>query len=189
VLNLTSRQEHSHDRPSHQPVAPALEDMTIRKFAPKTQASYIRAVRNFTIFLGRSPGQTGAENLRRCQLHRKHPSRAAGCGVRARRQVATMARVQAAAVAAGVSLSRFHSQGRSSCRRFSDRADAREDVGQPGLGIDLVEPGRHDDGKHDGDPYRDLNLRTAMSFFRVLGCAALAPPHFAWICVWPRASI
>ena len=32
-----------------------IEDMTIRKFAPKTQASYIRAVRNFTIFLGRSP--------------------------------------------------------------------------------------------------------------------------------------
>ena len=34
-----------------------IEDMTIRKFAPKTQASYIRAVRNFTVFLGRSPDQ------------------------------------------------------------------------------------------------------------------------------------
>jgi integrase/recombinase XerD len=32
-----------------------IEDMTIRKFAPKTQSSYIRAVRNFTVFLGRSP--------------------------------------------------------------------------------------------------------------------------------------
>ena len=32
-----------------------IEDMTIRKFAPKTQASYVRAVKNFTIFLGRSP--------------------------------------------------------------------------------------------------------------------------------------
>jgi hypothetical protein len=31
-----------------------IEDMTIRKLAPKTQASYIRAVRNFTVFLGRS---------------------------------------------------------------------------------------------------------------------------------------
>jgi integrase/recombinase XerD len=46
-----------------------IEDMTIRKFAPKTQASYIRAVRNFTVFLGRSPDQAGAEDLRRYQLH------------------------------------------------------------------------------------------------------------------------
>ena len=41
-----------------------IEDMTIRKLAPKTQASYIRAVRNFTIFLGRSPDQASAEDLR-----------------------------------------------------------------------------------------------------------------------------
>ena len=46
-----------------------IEDMTIRKFAPKTQASYIRAVRNFTIFLGRSPDQASAEDLRRYHLH------------------------------------------------------------------------------------------------------------------------
>jgi len=46
-----------------------IEDMTIRKLAPKTQASYIRAVRNFTIFLGRSPDRAGAEDLRRYQLH------------------------------------------------------------------------------------------------------------------------
>ncbi len=45
-----------------------IEDMTIRKFAPKTQVSYIRAVRNFTIFLGRSPDQASAEDLRRYQL-------------------------------------------------------------------------------------------------------------------------
>ena len=45
-----------------------IEDMTIRKLAPKTQASYIRAVRNFTIFLGRSPDQASAEDLRRYQL-------------------------------------------------------------------------------------------------------------------------
>ena len=30
-----------------------LDDMTIRQMAPKTQADYIRAVRNFTDFLGR----------------------------------------------------------------------------------------------------------------------------------------
>jgi hypothetical protein len=46
-----------------------IEDMTIRRFAPKTQSSYIRAVRNFTVFLGRSPDQASAEDLRRYQLH------------------------------------------------------------------------------------------------------------------------
>ena len=46
-----------------------IEDMTIRKLAPKTQASYIRAVWNFTIFLGRSPDQASAEDLRRYHLH------------------------------------------------------------------------------------------------------------------------
>jgi integrase/recombinase XerD len=46
-----------------------IEDMTIRKFAPKTQASYIRAVRNFTVFLGRSPDQASTEDLRRYHLH------------------------------------------------------------------------------------------------------------------------
>ena len=46
-----------------------IEDMTIRKLAPKTQASYIRAVTDFTIFLGRSPDQASAEDLRRYQLH------------------------------------------------------------------------------------------------------------------------
>ena len=29
-----------------------LEDMAIRKLAPKTQSSYLRAVRNFAAFLG-----------------------------------------------------------------------------------------------------------------------------------------
>ncbi len=43
--------------------------MTIRKFASKTQASYIRAVRNFTVFLGRAPDGASAEDLRRYQLH------------------------------------------------------------------------------------------------------------------------
>ena len=46
-----------------------LEDMAIRKLAPKTQASYLRAVRNFAAFLGRSPDQASAEELRRYQLH------------------------------------------------------------------------------------------------------------------------
>ena len=46
-----------------------IEDMTIRKFAPKAQASYIRAVRNVTVFLGRAPDRASAEELRRHHLH------------------------------------------------------------------------------------------------------------------------
>ena len=46
-----------------------IEDMTIRKLAPKTQASCIRAVWNFTMFFGRSPDQASAEDLRRDHLH------------------------------------------------------------------------------------------------------------------------
>ncbi len=45
------------------------EDMTVRGFTPKTQTDYIRAVRDFTAFFGRSPDQAGAEDLRRYQLH------------------------------------------------------------------------------------------------------------------------
>ena len=32
-----------------------IEDMTIRKLAPKTQQSYIRTIKDFAAFLGRSP--------------------------------------------------------------------------------------------------------------------------------------
>ena len=32
-----------------------IEDMTIRQFAPRTQAFYIRTVYAFTVFLGRAP--------------------------------------------------------------------------------------------------------------------------------------
>ncbi len=45
-----------------------IEDMTVRGFSPATQRGYIRAVRNFTVFLGRSPDQAGVEDLRRHQL-------------------------------------------------------------------------------------------------------------------------
>ena len=40
-----------------------IEDMTIRKLAPKTQASDIRTVRNLSLFLGRSLDQASAEDL------------------------------------------------------------------------------------------------------------------------------
>ena len=46
-----------------------LEDMTLRKLSPKTQATYIRAVINFTRFIKRSPDTASAEDLRQYQLH------------------------------------------------------------------------------------------------------------------------
>ena len=55
------------------PVSPLrqrmLEDMRMRKLAPKTQEAYIRAVRNFAKYLGRSPDTATAEDLRNFQLH------------------------------------------------------------------------------------------------------------------------
>jgi site-specific recombinase XerD len=46
-----------------------LEDMALRKLAPKTQSNYLRAVINFSCFLGRSPDTASPEDLRRYQLH------------------------------------------------------------------------------------------------------------------------
>ena len=46
-----------------------IEDMTIRKLAPKTQQGYIRTVKDFAAFLGRSPGTASFEDVRRFQLH------------------------------------------------------------------------------------------------------------------------
>jgi integrase/recombinase XerD len=46
-----------------------IEDMTIRKFAPKTQHDYVQRVKNFAVFLGRSPDTASFEDVRRYQLH------------------------------------------------------------------------------------------------------------------------
>jgi site-specific recombinase XerD len=46
-----------------------IEDMRMRKLAPKTQSGYIRAVRHFAVWLGRAPSLASAEDLRRFQLH------------------------------------------------------------------------------------------------------------------------
>ena len=46
-----------------------IEDMTVRNFVEKTQKDYIRAVKNFTMFLGRSPDTATPEDLRHYQLH------------------------------------------------------------------------------------------------------------------------
>jgi len=58
---------------SSHPVSPLrqrmLEDMRMRKLAPKTREAYIRAVSRFAKYLGRSPDTATAEDLRRYQLH------------------------------------------------------------------------------------------------------------------------
>ena len=46
-----------------------IEDMTIRKFAPKTQHDYVQRVKHFAVFLGRSPDTASFEDVRRYQLH------------------------------------------------------------------------------------------------------------------------
>ena len=46
-----------------------MEDMTVRNFVAKTQIDYVRRVKNFTIFLGRSPDTATREDVRRYLLH------------------------------------------------------------------------------------------------------------------------
>jgi integrase/recombinase XerD len=46
-----------------------IEDMTIRKFTPKTQHDYVQRVKNFAAFVGRSPDTASFEDVRRYQLH------------------------------------------------------------------------------------------------------------------------
>jgi len=46
-----------------------IDDMRMRKLNPKTQTAYVRAVCNFTKYLGRSPDTATVEDLRNYQLH------------------------------------------------------------------------------------------------------------------------
>jgi integrase/recombinase XerD len=46
-----------------------IEDMTARRFKEKVQKDYVRHVRTFTKFLGRSPDTATSEDRRRFQLH------------------------------------------------------------------------------------------------------------------------
>jgi len=58
---------------SEKPISPLrrrmIEDMTVRNFVEKTRNDYIRHVRSFTAFLGRSPDTATPEDLRGFQLH------------------------------------------------------------------------------------------------------------------------
>jgi len=59
--------------PSTQSITPLrqrmIDDMRMRKLAPKTQSHYLRVVRQFAGYLGRSPDTASVEELRRYQLH------------------------------------------------------------------------------------------------------------------------
>ena len=46
-----------------------IDDKRLRKLADKTQSHYLRAVRQFSLFLGHSPDRATIEDLRRYQLH------------------------------------------------------------------------------------------------------------------------
>jgi site-specific recombinase XerD len=46
-----------------------IEDMEVRGFTACTQRGYLAAVKNFTVFLGCSPGRADQEDLRRFQHH------------------------------------------------------------------------------------------------------------------------
>jgi site-specific recombinase XerD len=46
-----------------------IDDMTLRRLAPKTQTAYLRSVVRFTRFFGQSPELASPEDLRRFQLH------------------------------------------------------------------------------------------------------------------------
>jgi site-specific recombinase XerD len=46
-----------------------LDDMRLRKLSEQTQIQYLRAVKKFAEFYGRSPDKADAEDLRRFQLH------------------------------------------------------------------------------------------------------------------------
>ncbi len=58
---------------SETPISPLrarmIEDMSVRKFGEKTQKDYIRHVKTFSTFLGRSPASATADDLRRYQVH------------------------------------------------------------------------------------------------------------------------
>ena len=58
-----------------QPISPLrqrmLDAMAVRNFSDKTRHDYIRQVKGFASFLGRSPDTASADDLRRFQLHQR----------------------------------------------------------------------------------------------------------------------
>src|ERR671916_288266 len=66
----TSRQEPSMTETAISPLRQRMiDDMTVRHFVEKTRTDYIRQVRRFAAFLGRSPETASPEDVRQFQLH------------------------------------------------------------------------------------------------------------------------
>jgi Phage integrase, N-terminal SAM-like domain len=67
---------------SDKPISPLrqrmIDDMTARRFKEKVQNAYVRHVRNFGAFLGRSPDTATSEDLCRHQMHMAQHAAAAG---------------------------------------------------------------------------------------------------------------
>ena len=108
-----------------------IEDMTIRKLAPKTQHDYVQRVKNFATFLGRSPDTATFEDVRRYQLHLA----ASGVGVPSLNQtVSTLRSFSGSRSGATISSSTHISfTSRASCRWFSARRKWR--------GCSMLHPG------------------------------------------------
>jgi site-specific recombinase XerD len=85
-----------------------IEDMMVRGFTASTQRGYLAAMKNFTHFLGRSPDQADAEDLRRYQLH----MRSTGASATSMNQA-----VSALRFFFGVTLSRSDAQAGMTCVR------------------------------------------------------------------------
>src|SRR5262252_10469982 len=74
VLRLRGLKPHARQEPpmTEKAISPLrqrlIEDMTIRRLGPKTQHDYIRHVKGFADFHGRSPDKATAEDVRRYQL-------------------------------------------------------------------------------------------------------------------------
>ena len=70
---------------SDKPISPLrqrmIDDMTARRFKEKVQKDYVRHVRTFAAFLGRSPDAATSEDLRRFQVHlAQQPPPSPRCG-------------------------------------------------------------------------------------------------------------
>ena len=67
-----------------------IDDMTARRFKEKVQKDYVRHVRTFAAFLGRSPDTATSEDLRRFQLHMAQQQIGAADHQRRRRRAAVL---------------------------------------------------------------------------------------------------
>ena len=102
---------------SDKPISPLwqrmIDDMTARRFTEDTQRDYVRNVRNFAAFLGRSRDMATKEDLRRFQHHM------------AQRQIG------ASTINAAIAALRFFFQRDARPRPFNeDRDRAAQDAGR-----------------------------------------------------------